>query len=291
MKRKDIFSKRPVLFDGALGTELASRAKNFKCPEELNITAPDVVCSLHSDYIKAGADVITTNTFSANEAALKRLGLFSKFEEINSAAINTAERAGKGKVLIAGSIGPTGVGNTPDKSLTTIFYNQASLICKGVDIVVLETFYNIKELWCAVEGVRRACDKPIVAMLVVNENLKTPVTGDGPHEYCPILNDLPVDAVGFNCGPGFMHIKKPVEELKKFTGKPIIAKPSAGLPGKYATPHDMAAKILELWEHIWAVGGCCGTTPAHISAMFSMIRSLPHSEESSPSAADSISSS
>jgi homocysteine S-methyltransferase len=292
--------RRPLLLDGAMGTLLYSRGVPQRaCLDELVLTRPDVISTIHLEYLEAGADAIETNTFGANRFRLADYGLEKQAGLLNRRAAQLArearERSGR-EALIAGSIGPLGpTGRMPARPhpglARAAFREQIEgLLEGGADLFVFETFERLEMLLAAIEEARRACDLPVVAQMTFGEDL---VTGDGttPEVATAALVDAGVDAVGVNCGAGPLVC---LEALSR-TGPPTPTAarsivPNAGLPrrveGQFAYSAgpeyfgETVPQMLAAGARI--VGGCCGTTPQHTRAMREAIDGL-NSGESGPS--------
>lgn len=300
--------RRPLLFDGAMGTLLYSRGVPQRaCLDELVLTRADVVSRIHLEYLEAGADAIETDTFGANRFRLAEYGLEKLAGRMNRRAAQLArearETAGK-DALIAGSIGPLGptVASQPRPHpgiAKAAFREQIEgLLEGGVDVFVFETFDHLDTLLAAVEQARRVCDLPIIAQMTFGEDL---VANDGttPQAAAEALIAAGVDALGVNCGSGPLVC---LEALAR-TGRPTatIARsimPNAGLPQRVegnfvysASPEyfgDMVPQMLAAGATI--LGGCCGTTPEHTAAMRAALDAasgLSHgSVDVAPAAAD-----
>jgi homocysteine S-methyltransferase len=279
-----------VLGDGAMGSMLYERGAFLNtCFDELNLTRPDMVREIHEEYIKAGVDFIETNTFGASEVKLAKFGLADKVAQINQAAVTIAKSAAKGQVMVAGSIGPLGVklppfGQFDPASATEAFAKQASaLATAGVDFIILETFTNIDELILAINAVHSvAQDLPIIAQCTVNENHET-VYGDLLEDAIRRISQSPyATVVGINCSIGPAGMLRALEQIRSVTDKPISVMPNAGLPREVdgrrlymSTPEYMAEYAKRFFEKgARIIGGCCGTTPAHIAEIVKAVRPL-----------------
>jgi methionine synthase I (cobalamin-dependent)/5,10-methylenetetrahydrofolate reductase len=284
--------RRPLLFDGAMGTLLYSRGiPQRACLDELVLTRPEVVSTIHREYLEAGADAIETNTFGANRFRLAEYDLEKRAGLLNRRAAQLAREArdvaGR-EALVAGSIGPIGpavrVAPRPHIGLVRAAFREQveALLEGGVDVFVIETFEDLAALLAAVEEVRRACDLPIVAMMTFGEDLRA-ADGTAPEAAAAALADSGVDALGVNCGAGPLVC---LEALAR-TGPPsaTVARaimPNAGLPqrveGQFvysAGPEyfgEMVPRMVAAGATI--VGGCCGTTPEHTRAMRAAIDAL-----------------
>jgi homocysteine S-methyltransferase len=275
----------PVLFDGAMGTELYARGVPYeRCFDELNLLQPDLVQAVHRAYIAAGAEAIETNTFAANRVRLASYGLESRVRDINFRAVKIAREAKEVSgepVFLAGSVSGVGqplapVGTISPEEVRAIFAEQIeALLEAGVDLLVLETFASLAELREAVLAARSvSVDLPIVAEVSIVED-GTTLTGATPEEAVQALEALAVDALGVNCGVGPQSALDAIHRMAAGTSTPLAAMPNAGHPttqgGRQmyvSTPEyfaDYARRFAEGGVSI--VGGCCGTTPAHIAAM------------------------
>ncbi len=281
--------RRVVLFDGAMGTEIYRRGVFInRAFEELNLGDGELVSAIHRDYVKAGAEVITTNTFGANPIRLRDFGLEDKCAELNTRGVQLARAAAGDRAWVAASIGPIGIPLAPIGRLEpgdafAAFRAQVAALLRGEpDLFLLETFYDVKELWQAVRAVRSLTTMPLVACIAVNPD---PVTGGPPVDAVERLRTVAlwsVDAVGVNCGAGPHTVIEVVEAAVSQINKPVIAQPNAGQPQDHdgrrlymASPEYMAefARRLAL-KGARGVGGCCGTTPEMIREMRSYLRSV-----------------
>ena len=275
----------PVLCDGAMGTMLLARGVPSTHPfDELNLTDPRLVSSVHREYIASGAEVIETNTFGANRARLEPHGLAHRVREINLQGVKLArdarEVAGE-SVFVAGAIGPLGkpparVREMDPALVHEIFREQAEgLLEGGVDLLVVETFGDVEELALAVAGARAACDLPIVAQLTFDEDGRT-LAGQTAAEVLERLRGLDIQILGANCGLGPQATMETINELAALTaGCPLSAQPNAGLPTRvggrflYGSGPEYFADYARRFAAagVALIGGCCGTTPSHIHAM------------------------
>jgi 5-methyltetrahydrofolate--homocysteine methyltransferase len=285
MKRTDFMTaltERVLILDGAMGTMLQERGlKPGQSPEELNLTMPDVVAAVHQAYLDAGADILVSNSFGGSREKLSHYGLEGRLAEINAASVQIARKVAGDRAFVAASIGPTGrfvepVGDLTFDEMAAIFREQAqALIDAGADLITLETFLDIKEIRAAVIAIRELSTAiPVIAMLTFDDNGRS-VLGTSPEAAAITLEAVGADIVGSNCGLGVDGIYDILAAMRRVTSLPLISQANAGLPllvdGKTVfpgTPADMTAyhdRLLALGVRI--IGGCCGTTPAHIQAM------------------------
>ncbi len=286
------------LLDGAMGTQLIARGLEAgKCNDYLNIESPDIIFDIHKAYFEAGSDAVLTNTFGANRYALARHGLAEEAIRINTAAGQIARRAAGDEYYVLGNIGPTGdflqpLGNLKPEGLKNAFAEQArALLDGGVDALLIETMTALDEIAIAIEAAKSVGDLPVLASMAFDKaggDFKTMMGVDVETAVSKIVS-LGVDAVGFNCGT--VSLEEYVELAEKFvstiraseqtrvTGHgsrvTILAEPNAGKPELVddravynVSPQDFAAAAEKIHSAgINIIGGCCGTSPAHIEAM------------------------
>jgi methionine synthase / methylenetetrahydrofolate reductase(NADPH) len=265
----------PLVADGGMGTLISSAVPRLRCPEEANLRAPESVLSLHLGFIRAGAELIETNTFGANRRKLADHYLEDDVAAINEAAVKIARDAREvagGEVFVAGSIGPLG---GPAKEPEAIFAAQAGLLeGRGVDLFMVETFYDLDELLTAIGAVRSVSSLPVVALLSFDEDAQT-LGGVTAEDAAGALSKLDVAAIGANHGVGLQAALRAIEKMDSGS-KPLATLPNVGLASfsgqrivfPHATPEyfaEFAALARELGARI--VGGCCGTTPTEIAAI------------------------
>jgi methionine synthase / methylenetetrahydrofolate reductase (NADH) len=258
-----------------MGTLVSSAVPRLRCPEEANVRAPESVLSLHLGFIRAGADIIETNTFGANRRKLAEQYLEDDVAAINEAAVKLARDAREvsgADAFIAGSIGPLG---GPAKDRDALFAEQAELLeGRGVDLFMVETFFELDELLAAIGAVRRVSALPIVALLTFDEDAQT-LGGVSAEEAANALEEVDVAAIGANHGLGLQAALRALERMGR-SSKPLAALPNVGLASlagervifPHATPEyfaEFAAHARELGARI--IGGCCGTTPVEIAAI------------------------
>lgn len=284
--------ERPVLFDGAVGTELYRRGvfltHNF---EELSLTRPALVKDVHRDYLKAGAEVITTNTYGANISRLAPFGLEKQIIEINRAAAELAREAAGRTAWVAGSLGPSGLPATSLMGSQAGSFKDAvrdqieALRSGGADFLLIETFGQLNEVALIVEVARRVASKlPIVVTMRFEPNEKLP-DGSEPEAVASALVEMGADVIGANCGEGPGLVFRVAQRMLA-AGPPVLAQPNAGSPEELegrtiyvSNPEYFGVYGRRMLKAgIQAVGGCCGTTPDHIRRMRGAIRMLGHAE-------------
>src|SRR5881394_1397964 len=276
-----------VVADGGMGVLITSAVPRLRCPEEANLKAPESVVTLHTSFIRAGADLIETNTFGANRRKLAQLYLDDELERINGAGVKLAREARD--VSIAGSIGPLGDAQlVPPKQRAEIFAEQARILDgRGVDLFMIETFYELDELEAAIEAARSVSSLPIVATLTFDEGAET-LAGVTAAQAAARLRPLELAAIGANHGAGLHAALAALEAMAGDGGPPLAALPNVGLAslsgGRVIYPHatpeyfaEFAAHARELGARL--IGGCCGTTPLEIAAIASAVE-----QERKPSA-------
>ena len=284
--REILDSDSVYVFDGAMGTRLYFKGIYInRSYDELNLSAPDLVCEVHEEYVKAGADIIETNSFGATRPKLQPYGLESRLKEINIAAARIAREAAGDRVYVAGAIGPLGLriepfGPTSFDEAKEMFREQAEgLLEGGVDLFIIETFSELTEIRQAIQAVRELCDLPIVAQMTIQMDGKTSF-GYSPEDFTRSLDEWGADVIGLNCGMGPAHVLAALEKMRPVTTKRLSAQPNAGLPrdvqGRqfYMGSPEYMAEFSRRFVQVGAkfVGGCCGTTPTHIKLIASAIR-------------------
>jgi len=282
--------RRALVADGAMGTMLYSRGVFInRCYDELNLSQPSLVREIHAEYVRAGAEILETNTFGANRMRLAGYGLADKLEAINEAGVRLAREAAQGAAFVAGAIGPLGVlieplGPTSFEEARQIFREQAeALVRAGVDLLILETFSDINELRQAILAARDAAGSElvIIAQVTIDDfgNLRD---GTDTETYTRILEESPADVIGCNCSVGPKATLETIEKMLRHSRKPLSAMPNAGLPARVegrniylCSPEYMAQYARRfLWAGVKVIGGCCGTTPEHIRQVRAEVRSL-----------------
>jgi homocysteine S-methyltransferase len=272
-----------VVGDGGMGVLVTSAVPRLRCPEEANLKAPESVVTLHTSFIRAGADLIETNTFGANRRKLSQLYLDDELERINSAGVKLAREArdvaGR-EVFIAGSIGPLGDLAVSPAQRQEMFAEQAALLDgRGIDLFMVETFYDLSELEAAIDAVRSVSSLPIVATLTFDEGAET-LAGVTGAQAAERLRPLNLAAIGANHGAGLHAALAALEAMGGDGGPPLAALPNVGLAslsgGRVIYPHATPEYFAEFAAHARRlgarlIGGCCGTTPVEIAAIASAV--------------------
>ncbi|HZH31655.1 MAG TPA: bifunctional homocysteine S-methyltransferase/methylenetetrahydrofolate reductase [Pyrinomonadaceae bacterium] len=284
--RDHLASDQITVFDGAMGTMLYAKGIYInRSYDELNLTNPDLVREVHQEYVRAGADVIETNTFGATAHNLQQYGLDGSLREINITAARLAREAACERCYVAGAIGPLGLriepyGPTSFAEAKEMFKQQvAALLEGGVDLFVLETFSDISEIRQALQAVRELCDLPVVAQMTILSDGNTSY-GTTPEIFTSRLDEWGADVIGLNCGVGPADVLTAIEKMRKVTDKKLSAQPNAGLPrdvqGRQfymSSPEYMAKYAKRLIQAgVKVIGGCCGTMPTHIKLISDAVR-------------------
>lgn len=280
-----------LVLDGAMGTQLYERGILYStCFEELNVSRPEVVGKVHDDYVRAGAQVIETNTFGANALRLEKFGMQARVQELNTAGVRVARGAANATgAYVAGAIGPSGYflgeagqGDTEDLAkVKAAFAEQArALVAEGVDALMVETIRQAPELRVAVEAAVAAAEGrvPVIASVSLDESGRM-AEGTVAEEVARLAREWGADVVGVNCSDGPMAVLAAVEKMVP-VGLPVLAMPNAGLPRRVdermvyvSTPEYFgiyARRMVRVGVRL--VGGCCGTTPEHIKRIAAAAR-------------------
>jgi homocysteine S-methyltransferase len=284
----EAIDQRVLVCDGAMGTMLYGKGIFLnRCFDELNLTQPDLVAEVHQAYVRAGADVIETNTFGANRMKLNTFGLAERTHAINLQGARIARHAAREQLYVAGSIGPLGVriepwGKTGTDEAEQYFLQQAQALLEGgVDLFVLETFRDVNEASAAIRAVRSICDLPIVAQVTTEEDGNT-LDGVAPESFVPALEYLGATIVGVNCSVGPAAMLETIERMSQVATVKLSAQPNAGRPREIegrniylCSPEYMASYARRFINNgVRLVGGCCGTTPDHIRQIKMAVRAL-----------------
>lgn len=278
--------ERALVCDGAMGTQLYSKGIPInRCFEELNLVMPSLVKEVHEDYQKAGAEILETNTFGANPLRLAAYGLREKLREINEAGVRLARECAGPGTFVAGAVGPLGVRLQPLGLCTReqaheAFREQILVLADaGVDVILLETFYDLEEIQEALAAARAACDLPVVAQVTIDDDGNL-LSGTSPEDFTRILLAAGADAVGCNCSVGPKVMLDTIQRMASLSNRPLTAQPNAGLPMNVGgrniylcSPEYMAGYAGRFLQNgVKLLGGCCGTTPEHIRAIQEAVR-------------------
>ncbi|MEO7964450.1 MAG: bifunctional homocysteine S-methyltransferase/methylenetetrahydrofolate reductase [Gemmatimonadaceae bacterium] len=278
-----------VVFDGAMGTMLYARGVFInQCFDELSLRAPDLVREVHKEYVRAGAEVLETNSFGANRFKLSQFGLERDVEAINVAAASLAREAAGDKALVAGAVGPLGVRLEPygptsrDEARTAFAEQMRALREGGADCFILETFADLDELVQAIVAARTVdASMPVLGQMTVDVDGVSPL-GATPEVVVRTLEEAGADVIGLNCSVGPQIILGAIERMAAVSHRKLSAMPNAGMPREVggrqmymASPEYMATYARHLVQAgAKVIGGCCGTTPDHIKSMLEGIRPL-----------------
>ena len=304
-KFSEILADRPLLADGAMGTVLYSRGIFInRCYDELNLSDPGLILSVHEEYLLAGAEILETNTFGANRMRLARHGLADKLAEINTAGVRLARQAVArfkekqgAEAWVAGSVGPLGVrleplGKTGLDEARAVFAEQIRILAEGgpeggVDLLILETMPALNEAHVALEAARAVAPHLPVLVMVAVDDENNCLDGSSPQQAAALLTEWGASFVGVNCSAGPTTVLTAIEAMRGATTLPLAAMPNAGMPRAVegrniylCSPEYMASFARKaIAAGVQIVGGCCGTTPNHIRAMRAAIRALERAED------------
>jgi methionine synthase I (cobalamin-dependent)/5,10-methylenetetrahydrofolate reductase len=294
--------KRVLVADGAMGTALYAKGVFInRCYDELNLSLPALVRDVHQEYVKAGAEILETNTFGANRKRLAAFGFADKVRLINQAGVRIAREAARDQAFVAGAVGPLGIrleplGPTSFEEARAVFREQIdALVEAGIDLLVLETFRDVNEIREAILAAREAAGSDIVIMAQLSiEDDGRLRDGTSTVDFTERLNEWPVDVIGLNCSSGPKVMLETIEKMVGHTVKPLSAMPNAGLPTTFegrniylCSPEYMAQYARRfLLAGVTIVGGCCGTTAEHIKEIRSEARSLQHVQQAHAAVVD-----
>src|SRR5947207_2677186 len=285
----DALDERVLVCDGAMGTMLYAKGvfinKSF---DALNLAQPDLVAEVHQEYVRAGADIVETNTFGANRIKLGSFGLADKLYAINEQGAKIARHAADDRAYVAGAIGPLGIriepwGKTGVDEARDYFREQARALAEGgVDLFMLETFRDLNEIGAAIDAVRSVSDRPIIAQMTTEEDGNT-LDGTPPERFAPELERRSATLIGVNCAVGPAPMLETIERMAAVTRLRLAAQPNAGKPRDVegrniylCSPEYMASYARRFIRHnVRLVGGCCGTTPEHIRQIKMAVRGIP----------------
>ena len=293
---REQLARRVLVADGAMGTVLYSKGVFInRCFDELNLSAPDMVRDIHKEYVKAGAEILETNTFGATRPRLANFGLAEKLRAINQAGVKLAREAARDNVFVAGAVGPLSVrieplGPTSYAEARALFREQIEALAEaGVDALILETFSNLWELREAIFAAREAAGESlaVIAQVTIDDFGNLP-GGMDTETFTRHLNEWPADVIGLNCSVGPKVTLDTAEKMLRVTTKPVSAMPNAGLPARVegrniylCSPEYMSQYARRLlWAGVKIIGGCCGTTPEHIKLIRAETRSLQPGQRS-----------
>lgn len=276
-----------LVADGATGTNYQDKGLGLGvAPEEWLFDAPQLVLELHREFVAAGVDLILTDTFGATPIRLGDSPLAGRAREVNLRAVELAREAAGDAVLVAGSLGPTGqlaepLGPLGPDECAAAYAEQATALAEGgVDLLVMETFFALEEALPAIRGIQSASDLPLVVCFSFDRGSHT-MMGVSPREFVEAVATFGVAALGANCGRSLVDADAVVVELLDAAGDlPVWVKPNAGVPKMIgdravyeATPEIIAEHVARYVEQgARIVGGCCGSTPAHVAAIAAAVR-------------------
>jgi len=281
LKRED-----PLIFDGAMGTNLQERDLSGSFPlEKLNLSHPQIVKEVHTSFARLGVNVIETNTFGANRIKLGKYGMSNLTEAINREGVRIAKEASSSSCLVGASVGPLGVllqpwgALTPEEASLAFEEQIRRVAMEGVDLIVIETMMDVEEAKLAVSAAKRVCELPVVCQFTFGKEGKT-LMGLDPLAIVEAMKDTEIDVLGANCSSGPESLFPVAQRMCSLSPFPLIFQPNAGEPmleGEKTvypeSPEDMA-DWMEKYVNIGVkiVGGCCGNTPSHIKAIIERIR-------------------
>jgi 5-methyltetrahydrofolate--homocysteine methyltransferase len=281
-------SGQVLIADGATGTNLQKRGLQ---PGQLNETwsfeHPEEIVRLHREFIQAGSDILLTNTFQASALRLAAAGMVGKAREVNTRAVELARQAiGQASILVGGSVGPTGqllkpYGPLSEEQMSESFAEQIQALAEaGVDFLVIETHFDLKEAGLALKAARACCSLPAVVSFSYDRGTRT-MMGVKPSQMAAEFVKLGADVLGINCGRSLEDNLQALKELRQATSLPVWFKPNAGLPHADAqgnsiydvTPEQMGAQAAGwIASGAQVVGGCCGTSPEHLAQIALSVR-------------------
>jgi homocysteine S-methyltransferase len=286
----EALEKRVLVCDGAMGTMLYAKGvfvnRSF---DALNVAHPDLVGEVHREYVRAGADVLETNTFGANRLKLAAFGLAEQLHAINVAGVRIARQAARDQAYVAGAIGPLGIRIEPwgkigvDEAEAHFREQAEALLAGAVDLFILETFRDLNEIGAAIAAVRSVSDLPIVAQMTTEEDGNT-LDGTPPEKFAPALVARGATIVGLNCSVGPAPMLETIDRIEQSVQVPLSAQPNAGRPRDIegrtiylSSPEYMASYARRfVAQGVRLVGGCCGTTPEHIRQIRRAVQAVAH---------------
>jgi homocysteine S-methyltransferase len=286
--REALQDDRVLVFDGAMGTMLYQMGVFInRSYDALNLQDPDVVREVHRQYVKAGAEIVETNTFGATRPHLEPHGLADEVVRVNRRAAEIAREAVGEDRYVVGAIGPLGIrlepyGPTSEEEARALFAEAIEgLLAGGVDGFVLETFSDLREMHQAMQAVRAVTDLPIISQMTIQEDGRT-TYGSLPADIARTLDRWGADVIGLNCSVGPAPMLEAIEQMTPVTTRKLAAQPNAGMPREvdgrkmYMSSPDYMAKYAKrlIQAGVRLIGGCCGTTPEHIRQMADAARAL-----------------
>lgn len=289
---RDLVEQGTVILDGATGTNLQQAGMPVGvCPEQWILEHPQVMIDLQKAYVEAGTQILLAPTFTANRIKLEEYGLQDELERMNRDLVALSKEAAGGKALVAGDITMTGqqlypMGELMFEELVEVYKEQIRVLCAaGVDLIFVETMMSLQESRAAVIAAKETCDLSVFVSMTFSEDGRS-LYGTDPVTAVVTLQSLGADAVGMNCSTGPEQMLEPIRRMSEYALVPVIAKPNAGLPELEdgvtvykTTPEEFAAVGAQLVEAgASMIGGCCGTTPAHIRALTEAVRRVPRIE-------------
>lgn len=284
----ELIADGPVILDGATGTNLMEKGMPMGvCPEAWILENKEIMIDLQRRYVEAGTQILYAPTFTANRIKLEEYDLSDRLEQMNRDLVKISKEAAGGKAYVAGDMTMTGkqlfpLGDLMFEELVDVYKEQARILDdEGVDLFVVETMMSLQESRAAVIAIREVSDLPIMVSLTYNEDGRT-LFGTTPEVAVVVLQSLGADVIGVNCSTGPAEMAPLVAKMAEYATIPILAKPNNGFPelidGKTiyrTTPEEFAQAGVSLVEAGAAiVGGCCGTTPAHIRALAKQVKGM-----------------
>lgn len=279
-----------LVLDGATGTNLQRRGLPVGMPSDIFVLDnPEAVTQLHRDFLEAGSDILLTDTFGSSRLHLGHAGLMERFEQTNRTAVDLCRQVVSGTdALVGGSMGPLGemlqpYGTLEEDAAVKAYAEQARVLTEaGVDLLVVETQFDLNEARAGVRGALSASDLPVVCSFSFDRGART-MMGVKPAQVGKALADAGVAAVGINCGRSLEDNLVALTELRQATDLPIWFKPNAGMPHtdeqgrlQYDVTPEMMAGQVPVWIAAGArlIGGCCGTSPEHLKAIAQAVRKI-----------------
>jgi homocysteine S-methyltransferase len=284
----EYLSDRVLVCDGGMGTQLYAKGVFLnRCFDELNLSEPEMVREIHQEYFWAGADILESNTFGANAIKLEPHGLAERLVDINAAGVTLAREVAGEAAYVAGSVGPLGVRLAPDGKLSIdeakgLFAAQIEALAGAqADLLSLETFSSVNELQAALLAVREVCDLPVMAQANFDHEGNC-LDGTKAEDFARMAEQWGADIIGVNCGVGPQVMLETIERIAGSIEQKMVAQPNAGQPRRFegrnlylSSPEYLASyarRFIDVGVQI--VGGCCGTTPAHIRAIREVVRTI-----------------